>query len=87
MPATVTSDRGMQFTSDTWQQLCKHLGCKHVTTTAYHTQANGMVVRAHRQLKDALRAREAGAEWPDHLAWVLMGLRAAPKESNGVSSA
>ena len=40
-----------------------------------------MVERAHRQLKDALRAREAGAEWPDHLAWVLMGLRAAPKES------
>ncbi len=46
-----------------------------------------MVERAHRQLKDALRAREAGAEWPDHLAWVLMGLRTAPKESNGISSA
>ena len=46
-----------------------------------------MVECAHRQLKDALRAREAGAEWPDHLAWVLMGLCAAPKESNGVSSA
>ena len=87
VPATVTSDRGTQFTSDTWQQLCKRLGCRHVTTTAYYPQANGMVERAHRQLKDALRAREAGAEWPDHLAWVLMGLRAAPKESNGVSSA
>ena len=58
-----------------------------MTTTAYHPQANGMVERAHRQLKDALRAREAGAEWPDHLAWVLMGLHAAPKEANGVSSA
>ena len=46
-----------------------------------------MVECAHRQLKDALRAREAGAEWPDHLAWVLMGLHAAPKEANGVSSA
>ena len=87
VPATVTSDRGTQFTSDTWQQLCKRLGCRHVTTTAYHPQANGMVERAHRQLKDALRAREAGAEWPHHLAWVLMGLRAAPKESNGVLSA
>ena len=87
VPATVTSDRGTQFTSDTWQQLCKRLGCKHVTTTSYHPQANGMVERAHRQLKDALRAREAGADWPDHLAWVLLGLRAAPKESNGMSSA
>ena len=27
-------------------------------TTSYHPQANGMVERVHRQLKDALRARE-----------------------------
>ena len=87
LSTTVTSDRGTQFTSDTWLQLCRRLVCKHVTTTAYHPQANGMIDCAHRQLKDALRAREAGAEWPDHLAWVLMGLHAAPKESNGVSSA
>ena len=46
-----------------------------------------MVERAHRHVKDALRAGEAGAEWPDPLAWVLMGLRATLKESNGVSSA
>lgn len=87
VPATLTSDRGTQFTSDTWQTLCRQLGIQHVCTTAYHPQANGMVERPHRQLKDALRAREAGADWPDHLPYVLLGLRAAPKEANGVSSA
>jgi hypothetical protein len=46
-----------------------------------------MVERAHRQLKDALRARLAGADWPLHLPWVLLGLRAAPKEDSAVSSA
>ena len=46
-----------------------------------------MVERVHRQLKDTLRAREAGAEWPEHLPWVLLGLRAAPKETSGISSA
>ena len=56
-------------------------------TTSYHPQANGMVERAHRQLKDSLRAREASADWPDHLPWVLLGLLAAPKESSGYSSA
>jgi hypothetical protein len=56
-------------------------------TTAYHPQANGMIERAHRQIKDALRAREAGVAWPDHLPWVLLGIRTAPKEDSALSSA
>ncbi len=46
-----------------------------------------MVDRAHRQLKDALRARAAGHDWPSHLPWVLLGLRTAPKEDSNISSA
>jgi hypothetical protein len=46
-----------------------------------------MVERAHRQLKDALRARLACTDWHLHLPWVLLGLRAAPKEDSGVSAA
>jgi hypothetical protein len=45
-----------------------------------------MVERAHHQLKDAFRLHLAGAKWPDHLPWVLLGLRAALKDDNGVSS-
>jgi hypothetical protein len=45
-----------------------------------------MVERCHRRLKDALRARLAGPDWPLHLPWVLMGLRAAPTEDTGVSA-
>ena len=43
--------------------------------------------RFHRQLKDSLRARLAGPNWFSHLPWVLLGLRVAPKEDNGLSSA
>ena len=46
-----------------------------------------MVERFHRQHKDALRARQATTDWPAHLPWALLGLRAAPKEDSGVSSA
>jgi hypothetical protein len=42
--------------------------------------------RCHRR-KDALRARLTGPDWPLHLPWVLMGLRAAPTEDTGVSAA
>jgi transposase InsO family protein len=87
VPGTVTTDRGAQFTSALWSSTCMSLGIKHVLTTAYHPQSNGMVERVHRQLKDALRARGAGPAWHSHLPWVLLGLRAAPKEDSAVSSA
>jgi cleavage and polyadenylation specificity factor subunit 1 len=87
VPEDLTSDRGAQFTSEVWTSLCHRLGVKQHLTTAYHPQANGLVERFHRQLKDALRARLAGVAWVEHLPWVMMGLRAAPKEDSGVSSA
>jgi hypothetical protein len=87
VPNTVTSDRGTQFSGSTWQCLCKALNMEHITTTAYHPQSNGLVERFHRQLKDALRARCEGKDWLEHLPWVLLGLRAAPKEEANVSSA
>ncbi len=70
-----------------WAHLSQQLGVQHINSTAYHPQSNGLVERAHRQLKDALRARLAAEDWPAHLPWVLLGLRAAPKEDSGVSSA
>jgi hypothetical protein len=87
VPGTVTTDRGTQFTSALWSATCTSLGIKHVLTTAYHLQSNGMVELVHRQLKDALGARGAGPAWHSHLPWVLLGLRAAPKEDSAVSSA
>jgi len=54
-------------------------------TTPNHPLANIMVERMHRQLKDALRARLGGAQWAQHLPWILLGLRAAPKEDSGLS--
>jgi hypothetical protein len=87
IPDTVTRDRGAQFSSATWASFCKQVGLQHIMTTAYHPQSNSLVERAHRQLKAALRAREASTDWPSHLPWVLFGLLAAPKEVSGVSSA
>ena len=63
------------------------LGIRHHQTTAYHPQSNGMIERTHRQLKDALRARLAGDNWLAHLPYVLLSLRATPKEDSNLSSA
>ena len=87
MPARVTTDRGPQFSSATWRTWCKKNGVQHVMTTAYHPQANGMVERLHRQIKDALRVREGSRAWKNHLPWVMLGIRAAPKEESNISAA
>jgi hypothetical protein len=87
VPANISSDRGPQFASTVWAAFCKQMGVRHIMTTAYHPQSNGMVERFHRQLKAAFRARNCGPDWLDHLPWILLGLRAAPKEDSGFSSA
>jgi transposase InsO family protein len=87
VPAIITSDRGAQFISNIWNSLCLLLQIKHQPTIAYHPQANGMVERLHRRLKDALRAHGATATWAAELPWVLLGLRSSPREDTNISPA
>jgi hypothetical protein len=87
VPALITSDRGPQFVSSVWSQLCSSLNIHHQLTSAFHPQSNGMVERMHRQLKEALRSRLSGANWLQHLPWVLLGIRSTPKGQHGLSPA
>ena len=77
MPSVITTDRGVQLTSATWGGWCVDYGLQHITTTAFHPQANGMVERLHRQMKDVLCARGWAAAWADHLPRVMLGFRAS----------
>ncbi|XP_053593875.1 uncharacterized protein LOC103575376 [Microplitis demolitor] len=52
-------------------------GIKYLLTTPYHSQANGLVERLHRQLKSALLCHKES--WYDALPAVLEGLRASWK--------
>jgi hypothetical protein len=87
IPEMITSDRGPQFTSNLWFKLCEMLHISHRQTTAYHPESNGVVGRLHRRLKDALRALAAAATWFEELPFVLLGLRAQPREDTGLSPA
>lgn len=75
VPEIVVSDRGVQFESAFWADMQKCLGIQRKRTTSYHPQANGLVERAHRSLKNALRAKATGISWASDLPLVLLGLR------------
>ena len=87
VPIDLSSDRGAQFTSQLWTSIAQLLGIELHHTTAYHPQSNGLVERFHRHLKAALRARLTGPNWTAELPWVLLGIRTAPKDDLGCSSA
>jgi hypothetical protein len=87
VPVVLTSDRRVQFTSSIWAELNQLLSTCHAVTIADHLEANGMVERFHRHLKDALRAHCATDVWAAHLPWVTPGLRTPPSEEEGRSPA
>ena len=87
VPRDISSDRGPQFTASLWTHIATYLGIDLHRTAAYHPQANGLIERFHRHLKSALRTRLTGQNWLFELPWALLGIRTAPKEDLGTSSA
>ncbi|XP_076065291.1 uncharacterized protein LOC143039300 [Oratosquilla oratoria] len=85
IPEHITSDRSTTFTSQLWTSLGQLLGTSVHHTTAYNTEANGMVERFHRTLKATLISRCNNATKGTQLPWVLLGLRTTPKEGLDVS--
>ncbi|KFD48922.1 hypothetical protein M513_10285 [Trichuris suis] len=84
----LTSDRGRQFISDVWRELCQLLGIQSHTTLAYEPHQNGLVERMHRDLKASLMATLQGdPNCAARLPVVLMGMRAAFKPDIRTSAA
>jgi len=54
-------------------------GTKHIRTTAYHPEANGLVERLHRQIKAAIKCHET-SDWTSVLPIIMLGISAAWKE-------
>ena len=89
IPESITTDNGSQFTSAMWRQLMQVWGIRSHYTTTYHPEANGLVERFHRRLKESLKA--LGAEEPERWFWrlpcSLLAIRTTIKPDVGASPA
>nr|XP_040566425.1 uncharacterized protein LOC121116245 [Lepeophtheirus salmonis] len=85
----MTSDLGRQFISEVWRYMRSNLGIENKCTTPYQPQSNGLVERAHRMSKEALRARlsENEENWIKTLNRILLDMRTTLSTDSGVSPA
>lgn len=86
IPLRLTSDQGVQFESELFTELNKLLGTHKLHTTPYHPQANGILKRWHRRLKNAIKCH-ANHRWMETLPTILLGLRCIILENINASPA
>ena len=82
---TVQSDRGSNFMSLFYKEICRIMKIKKVSTTAYRPQCNGHVERFNGTLTTALTmyTKKHQDRWDDYLTSILLAYRtsaAAPTE-------
>src|SRR5215216_5972600 len=71
------TDRETHFINEMLDSLCKELGVKHMLTTAYHSQTNGLVERFNRTLCETLAkfANENKNDWNTFVPFTLFAYR------------
>ena len=86
-PRIFHTDRGSNFESELFRELCSILGIVKTRTTSYHPQSDGLVERFNRTLVQMLKTvvNEKGDDWDDHLPYVVSAYRHTKHESTGFS--
>ncbi|PIK35198.1 putative choline/ethanolamine kinase [Apostichopus japonicus] len=87
IPDTITTDRGAQFESHLFQRISDLFGFRRIRTTSYHPEANGMIERFHRRLKEAIKATDNPSAWYDSLPIIMLALRNNPRRDTDCSPA
>jgi transposase InsO family protein len=78
-PKVIVSDRGSEFISSLFQEVCKRLEMKLNMTTSFHPMGNGSTERVNQTLKKALShlAAHDTRTWDDQLPYVILATNCA----------
>ena len=89
IPRVIYSDRGAQFTANSWQELWRLMGTKLGYSTAYHPQTQGVVERMNSVVSQTLRCliheKQNVRNWEILLPTVEMVINSLPNQSTGFS--
>ena len=86
-PKEIQSDRGQQFMSHLLHEFNTLSNIKHIFSTPYHPQTNGVVERFHSTLKNMLRklAEQSPSDWDKFLSAALFAYRQQKHASTDLS--
>ncbi|KAG0900014.1 hypothetical protein G6F33_013153 [Rhizopus arrhizus] len=85
VPSYILTDRGSNFLSDHVAFFLKRMGCRHLTTTAYRPQTNGLCERMNQTVVQALSkiiaTSEDNRDWDEYLDETILAVRTMPNET------
>lgn len=85
VPQYLLTDRGSAFTSFFIEAFLKRIGCRHITTTAYRPQTNGLCERLNQTLVQTIakiaRDQDKQDDWESCVRSALLAIRTSPNES------
>lgn len=89
-PESIVSDRGSQFTSSFWAEICRQAGTERHLSTAYHPQSDGQSERTVQEVKSYLRKtiqspEGKGMDWQDLIPYCQLALNNRPHSTLGIS--
>jgi hypothetical protein len=87
LPTTLISDRGPQFTSKVFEEICKIFGINHKKSTAFHPQTDGESERLNQELETYLHiyCADHPKQWKDHLPLAEFAHNQCPHQSTKMS--
>jgi len=85
IPKQIISDHGSQFVSGVMQEVYRLLSIKHIVSTAYHPQTNGLVEKFNGTLKAMIKklCLERPTDWDRFLEPALFAYREVKQDSLG----
>lgn len=85
VPRKIVTDQGTEFINREVNLLFALLGVKHIVTTAYHAQANGIIERGHQAFTKAVAilVAETGRTWDKHFYNILWADRVTVRRTVG----
>uniref|UniRef100_A0A1I7Z4X9 RNA-directed DNA polymerase n=1 Tax=Steinernema glaseri TaxID=37863 RepID=A0A1I7Z4X9_9BILA len=82
-PKRLTSDQGRQYVSELFQSLMTFGNIKHITTSAYHPQANGLAEGLNKIIANSLAAyvKSSGDDWDEYIDLTMFALNSSVHSS------